>query len=74
MENLFNNDVLEEMDKEGQDTISSQWMITKKEKDERQKREYKGRIVTRGFKEKEFDYKGRRQKRGQEITILHFGT
>ena len=53
LENLFKYGVFEEIDDEGQDTISSRWVITRKEKADGQKTECKGRLVARGFQEKE---------------------
>ena len=41
------------MSDEGQETIGSRWVITKKEKAHRQKTNYKGQLVARGFQEKE---------------------
>ena len=45
--------VFEEVVDEGQETISSRWVITKKEKADGQKKVYKGRLVAWGFQEKE---------------------
>ena len=45
-------DIFEEVNDEGQETISSRWVITKKEKADGQKADYKGRLVARGFQEK----------------------
>ena len=41
------------MDDVGQETIGSRWVITKKEKSDGQKCKYKGRLVARGFQEKD---------------------
>ena len=45
--------MFEEVCDEGQETIGSRWVITKKEKADGQKTDYKGRLVARGFQEKE---------------------
>ena len=37
----------------GQETVGSRWVITKKEKADGQKQNCKGRLVAKGFKEKE---------------------
>ena len=44
--------VFEEVEDNGQERISSRWVITKKEKADGQKTDYKGRLVARGFQEK----------------------
>ena len=53
MDNLMKYGVFEEVDDVGQETIGSRWVITKKEKADGQKTDYKGRLVARGFQEKE---------------------
>ena len=45
LENMFNYEVFEEVEDEGQETIGSRWVITKKEKADGQKKVYKGRLV-----------------------------
>ena len=52
LDNLMKYGVFEEVNNEGQETISSRWVITKKEKADRQKTNYKDRLVARGFQEK----------------------
>ena len=51
IENLLKYDTYEEVKDEGQDRISSRWVITKKEKHDGQKTDYKARLVARGFQE-----------------------
>ena len=41
----------EEVDDVGQKTVGSRWVITKKEKHDGQKTDYKARIVAKGFTE-----------------------
>ena len=53
MQNLKNYDVFEKVKDEGQITIGTRWVITKKEAHDGQKTKYKGRLVARGFQEKE---------------------
>jgi hypothetical protein len=53
LDNLIKYGVFEEVVDEGQDTIGSRWVIIKKEKADGQKTNYKGRLVARGFQEKE---------------------
>ena len=53
LDNLMKYGVFEEVDDVGQETIGSRWVITKKEKADGQKTDYKGRLVARGFQEKE---------------------
>ena len=53
MENLIKYGVFEEVLDEGQNMIGSRWVITMKEKADGQKTNYKGRLVARGFQEKE---------------------
>ena len=45
LDNLMKYGVFEEANNEGQETISSRWVITKKEKADGQKTNYKGRVV-----------------------------
>ena len=45
--------VFEEVLYEGQETIGLHWVLTKKEKADGQKINYKGRLVVRVFQEKE---------------------
>ena len=52
-ENLLHFDTFEEVEDVGQEKIGSRWVITKKEKHDGQKTDYKGRIVAKGFHEKE---------------------
>ncbi len=52
LENLAKYDVFEEVEDAGQERISSRWVITRKERVDGQKTEYKGRLVARGFEEK----------------------
>ena len=52
LENLTKYDVFEEVEDSGQERISSRWVITKKERADGQKTDYKGRLVARGFQEK----------------------
>ena len=53
MENLQKYGVFEEGEYKGQETVGSRWVITKKEKADGQKKNYKGRLVAKGFQEKE---------------------
>ena len=53
LQNLFNYDVFEEVEDKGQERIGSRWVITQKEKADGQKTVFKGRLVARGFQEKE---------------------
>ena len=53
LQNLFNYDVFKEVEDTGQERIGSRWVITKKEKADGQKTVFKGRLVARGFQEKE---------------------
>ena len=43
----------EEVKDEGQETVRSRWVITKKEKADGQKQNFKGRLVAKGFQEKQ---------------------
>merc|ERR1712030_13939 len=52
IENLDRYEVFEEVDDIGQEMIGSRWVITKKERSDGQKCAYKGRLVARGFQEK----------------------
>ena len=45
--------MFEEVEDIGQERIGSRWVITKKEKADRQKTVFKGRLVARGFQERE---------------------
>ena len=45
--------VFEEVEDEGQETVGSRWVITRKEKADGQKQKVKGRLVAKGFQEKE---------------------
>ena len=53
IENLFHYDVFEETEDTGQENIGSHWVITRKEKADSQKEVYKGRLVAKGFQERE---------------------
>ena len=50
---MFNYDVFEEVEDNGQERIGSRWVITKKEKSDSQKTDFKARLVVSGFQEKE---------------------
>ena len=50
---MFNYDVFEEVEDNGQERIGSRWFIMKKEKADGQKTDFKARLVARGFQEKE---------------------
>merc|ERR1712030_168749 len=52
LENLEKYQVFEEVEDTGQEKIGSRWVITRKEKADGQKCEYKGRLVAKGFQEK----------------------
>ena len=45
--------MFEEVEDIGQERIGSRWVITKKEKADGQKTVFKGRLVARGFQERE---------------------
>ena len=49
IENLEKYGVFEEVMDEGQDTVDSRWVITRKEKSDGQKQKVKGRLVAKGF-------------------------
>ena len=49
--NLTHYDTFEEVEDVGQQRIGSRWVITKKEKHDGQKTDYKARLVARGFQE-----------------------
>ena len=49
--NLTNYDTFEEVNDIGQQRIGSRWVVTKKEKHDGQKTDYKARLVARGFQE-----------------------
>ena len=51
IENLEKYEVFEEVKYEGQETVGSRWVITKKEKADGQKKNVKGRLVAKGFQE-----------------------
>ena len=51
IENLERYGTFEEVKDEGQERITSRWVITKKTKQDGQKEDYKGRLVARGFQE-----------------------
>ena len=51
--NLKDFDTFEEVAEEGQKKVGSRWVITKKEKQDGQKTDYKARIVAKGFHEEE---------------------
>merc|ERR1712115_403248 len=53
IENLEKYGVFEEVEDEGQDTVDSKWVITRKEKADGQKQKVKGRLVAKGFQKKE---------------------
>ena len=53
IENFEKYGVFEEVEDEGQETIGSMWVITRKEKADGQKQKVKGRLVAKGFQEKE---------------------
>ena len=49
--NLLDYDIFEEVEDTGQETISSRWVITAKEKHDGQKQKTKARLVACGFQE-----------------------
>ena len=51
MENLKLYETFQEVEDIGQEKIGSRWVITKKEKHDGQKSDYKARLVCRGFQE-----------------------
>ena len=53
IENLEKYEVFEEVEDEGQETVGFIWAITKKEIAAGQKKNHKGRLVAKGFQEKE---------------------
>ena len=53
IENLEKYGVFEEVEDEGQETVGSRWVITRKEKADGQKQKVKGRLVAKGFQERE---------------------
>ena len=53
IENLEKYGVFEEVEDVGQERVGSRWVITKKEKADGQKTNYKGRLVAKGFQEAE---------------------
>ena len=52
LENLAKYEVFEEIEDTGQETVGSRWVITKKERADGQKTDYKGRLVAKGYQEK----------------------
>ena len=52
MENLEKYSVFEEVENEGQETVGSRWVITKKEKADGQKRILKGDLSLKDAKKK----------------------
>ena len=53
IENLEKYGVFEEVEDIGQEKVGSRWVITKKEKADGQKTNFKGRLVAKGFQETE---------------------
>ena len=53
IENLEKYEVFEEVKYEVQETVGSRWVITKKEKADGQKKNFKGRLAAKGCQEKE---------------------
>ena len=53
IENLEKYGVFEGVEYEGQETVGSRWVITRKEKADGQKKNVKERLVAKGFQEKE---------------------
>merc|ERR1712243_204500 len=51
IENLRTYETFEEVLDEGQETIGSRWIITEKQKHDGQKKDYKTRLVAKGFQE-----------------------
>merc|ERR1711895_43551 len=51
IENLKFYETYEEVRDEGQETIGSRWVITKKQQHDGQKQDYKARLVAKGFQE-----------------------
>ena len=51
VKNLDDYEEFQEIVDDGQETIGSHWVIMQKEKHDRQKTEYKVRLVARGFQE-----------------------
>ena len=49
IENLEKYGVFEEVEDEGQETVDSRWVITRKEKADGQKQKVKGTLVAKGF-------------------------
>ena len=49
--NLLDYDVFEEVKDEGQETLGSRWVVTKKEKHNGQKQNTKARLVICGYQE-----------------------
>ena len=53
MKNLEDYKTCEKVEDMGEEKIGSHWVITHKEKHDRQNTDYKGRLVMRGFQELE---------------------
>ena len=53
IENLETYEMFEEVEDEGQETIGSRWIVSRKEKHDGQKQLYKAQLVARGFQERE---------------------
>ena len=53
VENLETYETFEEVEDEGQETIGSRWIVSRKEKHDGQKQMYKARLVARGFQERD---------------------
>ena len=53
IENLEKYGVFEEVEDEGQEMVDPRWIITRTEKLDGQKQNHKGRLVAKGFQEKE---------------------
>ena len=53
MRNLEDYEAFELVEDNGQETLGSNWVITKKEKHDGQKTEYKAWLVARGFQDAE---------------------
>ena len=51
IKNFEDNETFEMVEDVGQETIGCHWVITKKEKHDGQKKEFKAQLVARGFQE-----------------------
>ena len=51
MDNLKSYETYVEVKDEGQETIGSRWVVTKKQQHDGQKQDYKARLVAKGFQE-----------------------